>query len=99
MPLPDEPSTALDSLHGAGSPSTARSMARSTARSAAPAGAAGAEPPLVRLTLRLADYKARRLREVARQRGLSVNGLLDELASLALFEFELAQRGPQAHQR
>ena len=49
--------------------------------------AAGSEP--VRLTLRLPADTVRRLREVARQRGLSVNGLLDEAAALALLEYEL----------
>jgi hypothetical protein len=48
---------------------------------------AGGEP--VRLTLRLPADTVRRLREVARQRGLSVNGLLDEAAALALLEYEL----------
>jgi hypothetical protein len=43
----------------------------------------------VRLTLRLPADTVRRLREVARQRGLSVNGLLDEAAALALLEYEL----------
>ena len=43
-----------------------------------------------RLTLRISAEKAHRLREVARQRGMSVNSLLDEMASLAIFEFELA---------
>lgn len=47
----------------------------------------GDEP--VRLTLRLPADTVRRLREVARQRGLSVNGLLDEAAALALLEYEL----------
>jgi hypothetical protein len=42
----------------------------------------------VRLTLRLPADTVRRLREVARQRGLSVNGLLDEAAALALLEYE-----------
>jgi hypothetical protein len=42
-----------------------------------------------RLTLRISAEKARRLRDVARMRGMSVNSLLDEMASLALFEFEL----------
>lgn len=52
-----------------------------------------AEP--ARLTLRISPEKARRLREVARQRGVSVNCLLDEMVSLAVFEFELtnAARG------
>jgi hypothetical protein len=49
--------------------------------------AAAGEP--VRLTLRLPADTVRRLREVARQRGLSVNGLLDEAAALALMEYEL----------
>jgi hypothetical protein len=51
------------------------------------ARAAGGEP--VRLTLRLPVDTVRRLREVARQRGLSVNALLDEAAALALLEYEL----------
>lgn len=46
----------------------------------------------VRLTLRLPRDTVRRLREVARQRGVSVNGLLDEAAALALLEYELLQR-------
>lgn len=41
-----------------------------------------------RLTLRISAEKARQLREVARERGMSVNRLLDEMASLAVFEFE-----------
>ena len=62
------------------------------ARHRQPAPAA-AEP--ARLTLRISPEKARRLREVARQRGVSVNCLLDEMVSLAVFEFELtsAARG------
>lgn len=56
----------------------------------------------VRLTLRLPADTVRRLREVARQRGLSVNGLLDEAASLALLEYEFMCRSgdtapPTAH--
>ena len=42
-----------------------------------------------RLTLRISVEKARQLREVARERGVSVNTLLDEMASLAVFEFQL----------
>ena len=38
----------------------------------------------------------RRLREVARQRGLSVNGLLDEAAALALLEYEFMHRAGEA---
>ncbi|WP_157270706.1 hypothetical protein [Azohydromonas aeria] len=59
------------------------------------------EPPAceaqepARLTLRISADKARQLREVARERGVSVNSLLDEMASLAVFEFQLmrASRG------
>jgi hypothetical protein len=50
----------------------------------------GAEP--VRLTLRLPADTVQRLREVARERGLSVNGLLDEAAALALLEYEFLRR-------
>ncbi|WP_157268887.1 toxin-antitoxin system HicB family antitoxin [Azohydromonas aeria] len=53
-------------------------------------GSGAAEP--VRLTLRLPADTVQRLREVARQRGLRVNGLLDEAASLALLEYELMRR-------
>lgn len=52
-----------------------------------PTAAAAQEP--ARLTLRISAEKARQLREVARERGVSVNTLLDEMASLAVFEFEL----------
>jgi hypothetical protein len=54
----------------------------------------GGEP--VRLTLRLPADTVRRLREVARQRGLSVNGLLDEAAALALLEYELMGHANEA---
>ena len=50
----------------------------------------------VRLTLRLPADTVRRLREVARQRGLSVNGLLDEAAALALLEYEFMHRAGEA---
>jgi hypothetical protein len=56
--------------------------------------AGGGEP--VRLTLRLPADTVRRLREVARQRGLSVNGLLDEAAALALLEYELMGHANEA---
>lgn len=56
--------------------------------------AAHAQEP-ARLTLRISNEKARRLREVARQRGMSVNGLLDELASLAVYEFDLVRGAPR----
>jgi hypothetical protein len=55
---------------------------------------AGSEP--VRLTLRLPADTVRRLREVARQRGLSVNGLLDEAAALALLEYEFMRHANEA---
>jgi hypothetical protein len=55
---------------------------------------AGGEP--VRLTLRLPADTVRRLREVARQRGLSVNSLLDEAAALALLEYELMRHVNEA---
>ncbi len=50
---------------------------------------AGETQEPARLTLRISADKARQLREVARERGMSVNGLLDEMATLAVFEFEL----------
>ncbi|NML14786.1 ribbon-helix-helix protein, CopG family [Azohydromonas caseinilytica] len=50
----------------------------------------------VRLTLRLPADTVRRLREVARQRGLSVNGLLDEAAALALLEYEFLRPSDEA---
>lgn len=40
------------------------------------------------LTLRLPDDKHRRLKELARRRGQSVNGLLDEVTTLLLAEFD-----------
>ena len=55
---------------------------------------AGGEP--VRLTLRLPADTVHRLREVARQRGLSVNGLLDEAAALALLEYEIMGHANEA---
>ncbi len=50
----------------------------------------------VRLTLRLPADTVRRLREVARLRGLSVNGLLDEAAALALLEYEFLRHPHEA---
>jgi hypothetical protein len=50
----------------------------------------------VRLTLRLPADTVRRLREVARLRGLSVNGLLDEAAALALLEYEFLRHPQEA---
>ena len=53
--------------------------------------AASAKP--ARLTPRISAEEARQLREVTRQRGGTVNSLLDEMASLAVFELMSATRG------
>lgn len=44
------------------------------------------------LTLRLSDEKYHRLKEMAHQRGQSVNRLLDELTTLMLAEFDAETR-------
>ncbi len=44
------------------------------------------------LTLRLPDDKYRRLKEVAHQRGTSVNRLIDEMATLMLAELDAETR-------
>ena len=54
-------------------------------------------PPQARLTLRISAEKAHGLRQVAKLRGVSVNTLLDEMASLALFEFALVRGKGQQH--
>lgn len=44
------------------------------------------------LTLRLPEDKHRRLKALARQRGVSINRLLDEAATLLLAEFDAETR-------
>lgn len=44
------------------------------------------------LTVRLPDDKYRRLKEVAHQRGISVNRLIDEMATLMLAELDAETR-------
>lgn len=44
------------------------------------------------LTLRLPDDKYQRLKELAQQRGQSVNRLLDEVTTLLLAEFDAETR-------
>ncbi|MCX7100711.1 MAG: toxin-antitoxin system HicB family antitoxin [Methylobacter sp.] len=44
------------------------------------------------LTVRLPDDKYRRLKEVAQQRGTSVNRLIDEMTSLMLAELDIETR-------
>lgn len=44
------------------------------------------------LTIRLPDEKHARLRELARQRGISVNRLMDELSTIALTQFDTESR-------
>ena len=44
------------------------------------------------LTLRLPEDKHRRLKALARQRGVSINRLLDEAATLLLTEFDAETR-------
>lgn len=44
------------------------------------------------LTLRLPDEKYQRLKELAHQRGQSVNRLLDEVTTLLLAEFDAETR-------
>jgi len=41
------------------------------------------------LTLRISDSKHKRLKQLARSRGVSINRLLDEATTLMLAEFEL----------
>jgi predicted DNA-binding ribbon-helix-helix protein len=45
-----------------------------------------------RLTIRLSDEKHERLREVAEQRKISMSKLIDELAALALADFDAETR-------
>ncbi len=58
------------------------------------------------LTLRLADSKHQRLKQLAKSKDMSVNGLLDEITTLMLAEFDLktqfevrARRGQGQAQR
>lgn len=44
------------------------------------------------LTIRLPDDKYQRLKELSRQRGTSVNRLIDEMTTLLLAEHDLATR-------
>lgn len=44
------------------------------------------------LTIRLPDDKHERLRSLARRRGISVNKLVDEWATIALAEFDAETR-------
>jgi predicted DNA-binding ribbon-helix-helix protein len=44
------------------------------------------------LTIRIPDDKHSRLRELARQRGMSVNKLMDELSTAGLAEFDAETR-------
>lgn len=58
------------------------------------------------MTLRLPDDKHQRLKEMARQRGTTVNRLMDEMTTLMLAEFDAetrfqlrAERGRDRQQR
>jgi predicted DNA-binding ribbon-helix-helix protein len=44
------------------------------------------------LTVRLPDDKYERLKEISRRRGMSVNRLLDEMATLLIAEFDAEAR-------
>lgn len=44
------------------------------------------------LTIRMPDEKHDRLKSLARQRGISVNKLMDELSTMALAEFDTFTR-------
>ena len=44
------------------------------------------------LTIRLPDEKHARLRELAKQRSLSINKLIEELATIGLAEFDAESR-------
>ena len=44
------------------------------------------------LTIRLPDDKYRRLKELSKRRGTSVNRLIDEMATLMLAEFDAETR-------
>jgi len=44
------------------------------------------------LTIRIPDEKANRLREMARQRGISLNKLMEEFSTLGLAEFDAETR-------
>jgi len=44
------------------------------------------------LTIRLPEEKHTRLRELARQRGISLNRLMDELSTIALVEYDTEMR-------
>lgn len=47
---------------------------------------------MVALTVRLADEKHRRLKELARSRGTPLNRLIDEMTTLMLAEFDTETR-------
>ena len=44
------------------------------------------------LTIRLPDDKHRRLRELARRRSMSINKLMEELATISITEFDAETR-------
>ncbi|MEB3311990.1 MAG: toxin-antitoxin system HicB family antitoxin [Snowella sp.] len=44
------------------------------------------------LTIRIPDDKHSRLKELAKQRGISVNKLMEELSTIALVEFDAHNR-------
>ena len=44
------------------------------------------------LTIRIPDEKANRLREMARQRGISLNKLMEEFSTMGLAEFDAETR-------
>lgn len=44
------------------------------------------------LTIRLPEEKQARLRALARQRGLSLNRLMDKLSTMALVEYDMEMR-------
>jgi hypothetical protein len=47
---------------------------------------------MVTLKIRIPDEKANRLREMARQRGISLNKLMEEFSTLGLAEFDAETR-------
>lgn len=54
--------------------------------------AAGKEPGMKKLTIRMPDDKASRLKALAQSRNISVNKLIEELSTIALTEYDAQVR-------
>ena len=53
---------------------------------------AGKEPVMKKLTIRMPDDKASRLKALAQSRNISVNKLIEELSTIALTEYDAQVR-------